>query len=174
MGYDPLGALRTLDEHGVRYVVIGGVAGRLWGSPTLTNDTDICCAWDPENLARLASALHQLHARLRGVDDDVPFLLDAETLARGRNFTFSTATGALDVMGAPAGVDGFEELAANAVAFDLGDELVVLGVFARRSHPHEACGGTSEGSDRARSPHRGARRARRARPRSGVVAGEAS
>jgi hypothetical protein len=114
-----------LQEHGVRFIVIGGVAGRLWGSPTMTNDIDICYARDHTNLEHLAAALEELGARLRGVDDDVPFVLDAETLAVGQNFTFTTVTGSLDILGLPAGVSGFEELDANAVSFDLGEGLVV-------------------------------------------------
>jgi len=125
MPYDPLGALRTLQEHGVRFIVIGGVAGRLWGSPTMTNDVDICYARDQSNLERLAEALLQLEARLRGVDDDVPFILDATTLANGQNFTFMTKDGPLDVLGMPSGVNGFDELITNVVEFDLGDGLVL-------------------------------------------------
>ena len=113
--------LATLQRHEVRFVLIGGVAGRLWGSPTTTNDIDICYDRAPANLDRLAAALHELGVRLRGVDDDVPFILDAETLARGQNFTFMTDLGPLDVHGMPAGIGGFTDLAANAVEVDLGD-----------------------------------------------------
>jgi hypothetical protein len=125
MRFDPIGALLTLQRHGVRFVIIGGFAGRIWGSPTMTNDVDICYDRDPANLERLASALTELHARLRGVDDDVPFLLDAVTLAKGQNFTFSTDLGPLDVLGLPAGVKEFNELAVNAATFDLGDGVIV-------------------------------------------------
>jgi hypothetical protein len=125
MPYDPLGALRTLQQHGVRFVVIGGVAGRLWGSPTMTNDVDICYARDQPNLEWLAEALRELEARLRGVDDDVSFILDAKTLANGQNFTFMTKDGPLDVLGMPSGVNGYDELIANVVEFDLGDGLVL-------------------------------------------------
>jgi hypothetical protein len=125
MAYDPLAALRALRDHHVRFVVIGGLAARLWGSPTMTNDTDICYARDQQNLERLADALHELGARLRGAPDDVPFLLDARTLANGQNLTFQTVHGPLDVLGMPAGVDGFDELHRNAAEFDLGDGLVV-------------------------------------------------
>jgi hypothetical protein len=125
MPYDPLLALRVLQQHGVRFVVIGGVAGRLWGSPTMTDDCDVCCAWDLENLDRLALGLVQLGATLRGIVDDVPFQLDGRTLANGQVFTFMTKAGALDVLAAPAGVRGFEELDANASEFDMGGGLVV-------------------------------------------------
>jgi hypothetical protein len=125
MAYDPIAALGVLTHHGVRFIVIGGVAGRLWGSPTLTNDIDICYDRTRANLERLAAALTELDARLRGVEDDVPFILDAETLARGQNFTFTTSLGPVDILGLPAGVRDFAELAANAVHFDLGEGLVV-------------------------------------------------
>ena len=90
MAYDPIAALATLQRYGVEFVVIGGVAARLWGSPTMTNDVDICYSRDRGNLQRLAAALEDLDARLRDVDDDVPFRLDSTTLANGQNFTFTT------------------------------------------------------------------------------------
>jgi hypothetical protein len=125
MAFDPVAALATLERHGVEFVVIGGVAARLWGSPTMTNDVDICYSREPVNLERLATALRELQARLRGVDEDVPFQLDARTLANGQNFTFTTNLGPLDVFALPAGIGGFRDLAVNAASFDLGEGLVV-------------------------------------------------
>ncbi|MHB8467652.1 MAG: hypothetical protein ACYDH6_03095 [Acidimicrobiales bacterium] len=125
MPFDPIGALGVLQRHDVHFVVIGGFAGRLWGSPTMTNDVDVCYDRDPANLERLAEALVELGACLRGVDEEVPFLLDARTLADGQNFTFTTALGPLDILGQPAGVKDFNELAVNACEFDLGDGVDV-------------------------------------------------
>ncbi len=124
--FDPLGAIKALDGNRVRFVLIGGVAGRLWGSPTVTNDIDICYARDPDNLERLAKTLTDLDARLRGVDDDVPFRLDADTLAAGDSFTFVTAAGNLDILGTPTGTDGFDDLVATATEMDLGDVTVLV------------------------------------------------
>jgi hypothetical protein len=125
LAFDPIAALQTLQRHHVRFVVIGGLAGRLWGSPTMTNDLDVCYDRDPANLERLSEALREVHARLRGVDEDVPFRLDARTLANGLNFTFMTDLGPIDILGIPAGVRDYQELALNAATFDLGDGLVV-------------------------------------------------
>lgn len=122
--FDPERILRTLAEHRVRYVLIGGLAGRLWGSPTVTNDLDLCYARDRANLERLAEALRALDARLRGADSDVPFLLDAETLEQGDHFTFATAAGNLDILGHPAGSQGFEDLIATAANMRLSGNRV--------------------------------------------------
>lgn len=124
--FDPERILRTLAEHRVRYVLIGGLAGRLWGSPTVTNDLDLCYARDRSNLERLAEALRTLDARLRGADPDVPFLLDAETLERGDHFTFATAAGNLDILGHPAGSRGFEDLIATAAPMRLSGKKVLV------------------------------------------------
>jgi predicted nucleotidyltransferase len=124
--FDPLGLLRALHDAGVEYVLIGGVAARLHGSPSLTRDLDICHSRERSNLERLAAVLTGLHARLRGVDDDVPFLLDARTLLAGANFTFITDAGDLDLLAAPAGVTGYDELAAHAVGIELAGFTVYI------------------------------------------------
>ncbi len=117
--FDPLGALRTLIEHEVRFVLIGGFAGALRGSPVITGDLDLCYARDDDNLDRLAEALRALDARLRGAPADAPFRLDAQALRAGDHFTFATSTGPLDCLGTPAGTDGFNDLDARAT-----DEVV--------------------------------------------------
>lgn len=117
--FDPLGALRTLSEHGVRFVLIGGYAAALRGSPMITGDIDICYARDGANLQALAAALEELGATLRGAPPDVPFRLDAATLKAGDHFTFSTKAGSVDCLGTPAGTDGFADLDASATDEDL-------------------------------------------------------
>ena len=124
--FSPLDMLRVLNRHRVAFVLIGGVAARLHGSPSLTGDLDVCYDRGQENLERLAEALKELQARLRGVDEDVPFLLDAKTLKAGSNFTFVTTAGALDVLGAPAGTRGYDELIANAERMDIGGLEVLV------------------------------------------------
>jgi hypothetical protein len=123
-GFDPLRLLRTLNDHGVRFVLIGGYAGALRGSPVITGDVDICYARDDEDLQRLATALHALGSRLRGAPRDVPFQLDAATLRAGDHFTFTTTAGSLDCLGTPAGTEGYGDVDASATDEDL-DGLIV-------------------------------------------------
>ncbi|MEX0625701.1 MAG: hypothetical protein WD402_04070 [Chloroflexota bacterium] len=82
-------------------------------------DVDLCYARDRANLEALSAALIELHATLRGAPEDLPFRLDARTLEAGDAFTFVTDAGDLDILGTPAGVAGFDELALNATELDL-------------------------------------------------------
>jgi hypothetical protein len=119
--YEYLDALEILAKHRVRFVVIGGIAANLRGSTTLTQDLDVCYARYGDNLGRLAKALKELQARLRGAPSDVPFVLDAKTLAMGDHFTFVTEAGSLDILGHPSGIPGgYEELERAADEMDLG------------------------------------------------------
>jgi hypothetical protein len=125
--FDPLRLLLTLTKHNVKFVVIGGIAGRLWGSTTVTNDLDICYARDKTNLQSLAAALAELKARLRGIDRDLPFT--ADTLKTGDAFTFTTVAGNLDILGTPSGSLGYESLARNAARMQIDDlEIAVVSI----------------------------------------------
>jgi hypothetical protein len=122
--FDPLAALRAFHDHGVAFVLIGGLAGSQHGSTTVTNDLDVCHDRSPDNLQRLATALRAMHARLRGTDEDVPFVLDARTLRNGDSFTFETDHGWVDVLATPSGTSGYPDLKAGATAVDLGGFVV--------------------------------------------------
>jgi len=124
--FDPLRLLEALIMHGVRFVVVGGIAARLWGSPTVTRDLDVCYARDPDNLRALAAALADLHAQLRGVPAGLAFHPDARTLRAGDTFTLETDAGELDILGTPAGTDGFPDLARSATPTDLGGVTVLV------------------------------------------------
>ena len=119
--FDPLQILQVLDKHRVRFVVIDGIAGRLWGSTTVTNDLDICYA-----LEALATALRELKVKLRGADRDLPFIADARTLKMGDCFTFTTIAGNLDCLGTPVGSGGYEALARTATRMDVGGVTILV------------------------------------------------
>ena len=124
--FDWTRALQALSERGVRFVVIGGVAARILGSDSLTQDLDVCYARDRDNLEALATVLVELHARLRGVNEDVPFRLDARTLAAGDSFTFATDIGSLDVLGTPSGTEGYEDLVRDAERIEIDGHTVLV------------------------------------------------
>ena len=113
--FDPGPIFRALEKHGVDFVVVGGLAGLAHGSRYPTDDTDVAYGRARENLERLAAALTELGATLRGAPPDVPFLLDAVSLANGANFTFDTRVGSFDILGDPAGAPRYEELRGDGV-----------------------------------------------------------
>jgi len=127
--FDALRLLQELNAAGVRYIVIGGVAARVLGSPLLTADLDICYARDQENHEAIAGMLQRIHARLRGVEPGLPFRLDAKAIANGDSFTFVTDFGAFDILGTPSGTSGYMDLLKNALRVDLdGITALVAGI----------------------------------------------
>ena len=57
---DLVGLCRELNQRGARYLVIGGFAVITAGLPRVTGDIDLMIAVDPENEARVLSALSTL------------------------------------------------------------------------------------------------------------------
>lgn len=62
---DYVGILRTLVEHKVDFIVVGGVGAVLQGAPIMTFDLDIVHSTSETNLARLMAALDSLDACYR-------------------------------------------------------------------------------------------------------------
>ena len=108
--FDPAPIFQVLERHKVDFVVVGGLAGMAHGSRYPTDDTDVAYERSRDNLERLAEALRELGATLRGAPPDAPFILDAVSLANGANFTFDTTFGSFDILGDPAGAPNYEEL----------------------------------------------------------------
>lgn len=124
--FRPRGLLEHLLRHGVDFVVVGGVAATLHGSERYTFDLDICPAQDPENLDALGSALIEIEASLRGIEEDVPFVPDARSLAGIEILTLSTSLGPLDVLVRPHGSPPYSALRRRATRMDAGQSAPVL------------------------------------------------
>lgn len=119
--FDPLGALEIMMSNEVDFVLIGGLAARLHGSPTVTDDLDVCHSKARDNLERLGAALASMNARLRLPDPDevVEATFDDRFLAAVDNITLVTDFGPLDLLAAPAGIESYVELEDRAVTMDL-------------------------------------------------------
>lgn len=121
--FRPRRILEALVAQDVDFVLIGGMAGVSHGSSYPSYDVDVAYERSRANLERLADALRDLGATLRGVRSDAPFQLDWKTLANGANFTFETRFGALDILAEPAGAPPYAALRSGA-----GEPVDIAGV----------------------------------------------
>src|SRR5438552_2573526 len=107
-----------------------------------TFDLDICFATDEANLAALGDVLSALGARLKGVDQELPFVPEARTLRQVELLTLVTSLGELDVLTRPPGAPPYQELRRGADRYDLGgfnvsvasiDDLIAMKQAAGRA-----------------------------------------
>ncbi len=140
--FEPGELLRALEAHHVRYVVIGAIAAIAAGAPILTTDLDVTPERSCENLERLALALSDLDAKLRSPDapSGVQFPLEAEMLATAESWTLTTRAGDLDLMFAPAGTQGYEDLRRGARHERIAGIRVAVAALADVVRSKEAAG----------------------------------
>lgn len=142
--FDPIPLLAALAESGVDFVVIGGIAGGAHGSAYPTYDLDIAYRRDRKNLQRLARVLRSLGATLRGAPPDLPFQLDAKTLAEGANFTFDTQHGPLDVLAYPEGAASYDRLRGDAVVIRVASREIRVASLDHLIAMKDAAGRTKD------------------------------
>lgn len=117
--------LSELLDAGVRFVLVGGLAAQVHGSPSLTGDVDICFALEGANLDRLAIALRSLAAVRRELPSGVSAPIDARALRAGDVFTLTTRFGDLDLLAHPDPNLDFETLMKRSIG------ATVLGMQVR-------------------------------------------
>ncbi len=111
----------VLAEHGVEFIVVGGQAEALMGSPRVTYDVDLCYRRTPDNLERLATALGTLNLTLRGAPPELKFRLDAQALALGQNYTFEVdGEYPLDFLGYLEPIGTYEDVLPHAEIVSIG------------------------------------------------------
>jgi hypothetical protein len=126
--YRPDEILEVLERHRVLYVVIGGLAAELRGSPYVTRDVDVTPARTRENLTRLAAALRELDAKLRIPDREEPLEvpLDERSVEQGTSWTYVTKHGYLDIALLPDGTRGYGDLRRSATKERLTDTVAIF------------------------------------------------
>ena len=140
--FQPEELARVLNNHGVDYVVVGGIAAIRHGSRRATLDLDIVPEPTRLNYERLSAALVDIDAHLRGVDAHLLDLdpRDPATLAGGADLGLATDLGILDVLQDLVAVN-YEQLRARAELAHLGvqeirvahvDDLIAMKLRAGR------------------------------------------
>ena len=132
--------LRTLAEHHVEYVLVGGLAGIVRGSTLSTADADVLPSLEEENLGRLVGALRALDAKVliqerrAALESGEPWEVaelrhGAVGLRNAEAWHFMTAAGPVDVVTTAAGVGPYEAHMASATTFDVfGIQVRVAGI----------------------------------------------
>ena len=114
--------LRTLAEHEVDYVVIGGLAVQAHGHPRTTQDLDLVPEPSAANLNRLRAGLEALNARPVGAAGPHPIELPSTGVVE-----LDTDAGGVDVHLAPPGAAPYADLRARALRLALDTEVLVAG-----------------------------------------------
>jgi hypothetical protein len=112
--------LRILSDHGVDYVVIGGIAAALQGAPVTTFDLDVVHSRAPDSLVRLLTALQALDAFYRE-QPERRLRPDLSHVASPGHQLLMTRAGPLDLLGTVTGGRGYEELLPHTTEIDIGD-----------------------------------------------------
>jgi hypothetical protein len=118
--------LAALQRAHVEFIIVGGVAARAHGSSRLTDDLDVVYGRDAANFERLVRALAPLKPYLRGAPPGLPFDWSAETLRSGLNFTLTTTSGAIDLLGEIVGGGGYRDLLPHALEIKIFGRKTLL------------------------------------------------
>ncbi len=149
--------LEVLTRHDVDFVVVGGSAAGFLGASRLTEDADCVVRRERANLDNLASALRELHARLRvarmsdAEAKALPIQVDGVMLETTVNSTWTTDAGPFDILAELKDLEGrsvpYEELLTRSMivrgdGFSVHvasvDDIIAAKTFANRDKDREA------------------------------------
>ena len=112
--------LERLLTHDVDFVLVGGLACVVHGSPLVTQDIDICLAINDEQLGKLRVALKDLHPRHRMNPNFKPSFLEFPPKSDGvNNIYLETDLGVLDILSELKPVGDFATVKRNAITISL-------------------------------------------------------
>ena len=127
MRFDPVEICAVLSEEGVEFVVLGGFAAIIHGSPLPTEDIDVIPSRSAANLERLATALKRLEAKIRTGDEPIETRIDAAfILNMPHMLNLVTRCGDIDMVFTPAGtLKNYEQWLERSRRAQLREGLVV-------------------------------------------------
>jgi len=113
-----------LNDAGVEYVVVGGVAAVMHGSALVTKDLDVCAPLQGANLERLWSCLDGIHPKLRMRPDHMALPEHVKNLTNLKNLYLLTDLGILDLLGDVTGLGDYSQVLAQSTREDFGEGIV--------------------------------------------------
>jgi len=121
---DFLAVIRALNEHGVDFIVVGGIAAVLEGAPLSTFDLDIVHSRTGDNIQRLMGALTALDAHYR-LQPERRIRPQASHLSSAGHQLLMTRYGPLDVLGAIGHSHVYEDLLEHINEMKVGAGLAI-------------------------------------------------
>jgi hypothetical protein len=108
--------LEILLKNDIDFVLVGGLACVVHGSPLVTQDIDICLSIDETQIGKLRSALKDLSPRHRMNPSFKPSFLEyPENLEGVRNIYLETSLGVLDILSELAPIGNFREVKEKSI-----------------------------------------------------------
>ena len=118
--------LKGLNEAGVEFIVVGGMAAVVQGAPITTFDLDIVHRQTDENIKKLIKFLKSIDAYLRRPDDKLIRPDERDFYSEG-HVLLTTCIGPLDVLAVIEKNLGFDDLLPNSVKIQFqGHKVYVL------------------------------------------------
>jgi hypothetical protein len=121
---DFLALLRTLNEHGVEFIVVGGVAAVLHGAPVGTFDLDVVHSRNKDNVTRLLTALEDLGAHYRTSPERGLKPSESHLFSAGHQL-LTTRFGPLDLLGEIGAGRRYEDLILESTVVQVEEGLTV-------------------------------------------------
>ncbi len=121
---DFLSILRTLVEHQVDFIIVGGVCAVIHGAPIATFDLDVVHSREATNIARLLKALRSLDARGREKPTQRVEPNESHLASPGHQLLM-TRYGPLDLLGTVGTGRGYAELLPRTTKLQLTSGLKV-------------------------------------------------
>ncbi|RKY09767.1 MAG: nucleotidyltransferase [Planctomycetota bacterium] len=122
MNQDFLTLLSKLNHCQVRFVIIGGFAGVVYGAAAVTQGFEICCEFTTENLLRLQEALAEFHPVHMMTPGRVKLKLTEQNCKDFNNLYLDTDLGQLDCIGYVKGVGDFNSCHQAGRVIEVDDE----------------------------------------------------
>lgn len=121
--------LRLLEDAGIEFVLIGGVAAITWGATEFTRDLDVAMDFSLDNMTRLMAALAP-HGPTHLTRPDLPGIAERpEALVEFRSLLLVTDLGRLDVLRDVPPLGRYADFAPRAVtvrAFERDHRVIAL------------------------------------------------
>ncbi len=114
--------LQNLQENGVEFILVGGLAAVLNGAPIQTYDVDLVYSLEPANIERLLPVLQSMDAIFR-IQPERRLTPTGGHLAGGGHLNLLTRYGPVDLLGTIGQGLGYRDLLSHSAEMNIGEGI---------------------------------------------------